>query len=699
MNVGTLSAAKLESRSALDGIFISYRRSDAAGYVGRISEKLAKKFRKRHVFRDLETIAAGTDFKSAIEDALSASSVLLAVIGPGWLEAKDANGQTRLSKTNDYVRLEIKTALDRKLKVIPVLVGGVKWPPQELPDDLQKLADLQAFELSDIRWNYDLERLIATIRQIVDPRYYLRQLVVAVAVLAALIAVAMLGNRMADDRRIEQAIRDARTKGLESDKKAALATLQSLEDTNAPERTNPKVYLYEAEIYQMLAQSDDQFNEAVKAASLADKDDVIVGRAKGLACDAQFRNGLSGAEENCKAAIEASTRAKDPLGQARAINFQANILTKSNPDQALAGYRKALKIASDNSLLLDMYGAYTNIAFILSTSNDQKERDEANTNLEKARKGFTDLGQFGEASNAYNNVGANNLEAGRFPEAREYFQTALNLALQGGDKAREAQVRLNQVQLFLQTGSLADAATELNKIRDIYKTEVHRPGEVAFASAALGDVYLQQAEFEKARGAYRTAQGIYAAPNSKDVAGEALAAALLVNVDVQENKANNSDLLSRIDQVIDKIHYVEGEGARSSESFARIVKAKVLLKQLNKAEAQQEATKASNLAGSNQPDNENSANMVLAEIKAMNGFTKEALGELTTLKESTQLDQGGHFEAQLLYDKVMKEAGGREQREHADTLLQQLREEAERMGFWLIVGKANDVLARNSRVP
>jgi hypothetical protein len=149
------------------GIFISYRRSDSAGYTGRLMDDLKEQFPTNEVFRDVEAIEAGADFVEAIDKAVGSCSVLLAVIGPRWLSASDAAGRRRIDDKNDFVRLEIATALRRDVRVIPILVEGAQMPAaDELPDDIKPFSRRQAHELSDRRWDYDADQLFAALEKV-----------------------------------------------------------------------------------------------------------------------------------------------------------------------------------------------------------------------------------------------------------------------------------------------------------------------------------------------------------------------------------------------------------------------------------------------------------------------------------------------------------------------------------------------------
>jgi hypothetical protein len=146
-------------------IFVNYRREDASGYAGRLYEWLSDRFGRDRVFRDINTIEPGADFVAAIENGVASCEVVLVVIGRQWLGCA-SDGRRRLENPNDYVRLEIASALAGNVHVIPVLVEGAGMPREhELPDDLKPLARRQAFEVSETRWEFDVGRLIDTLEE------------------------------------------------------------------------------------------------------------------------------------------------------------------------------------------------------------------------------------------------------------------------------------------------------------------------------------------------------------------------------------------------------------------------------------------------------------------------------------------------------------------------------------------------------
>jgi hypothetical protein len=142
-------------------ILISYRREDSAAYAGRLFDRLSDYFGPDSIFIDIDTIKPGQDFIQTIEKSVILCDVVLAVIGTRWLAIKDATGQRRLDRPDDLVRIEVASALNRGIQVIPVLVGGAEMPTAaDLPNDLLKLARLQALEISDGRFHHDVHQLI-----------------------------------------------------------------------------------------------------------------------------------------------------------------------------------------------------------------------------------------------------------------------------------------------------------------------------------------------------------------------------------------------------------------------------------------------------------------------------------------------------------------------------------------------------------
>ncbi len=155
----------------MDGIFISYRRDDSAGYAGRLYDRLSAHFGAERVFMDVEGIELGTDFVTAIEQAVGSCKVLMVVIGDEWLSTTDPAGRRRLDDPHDFVRLETRVALEREIRVVPVLVGGALMPrADELPEELKSLARRQAIEISHKQWDASTRELIRALNIMLGQR-------------------------------------------------------------------------------------------------------------------------------------------------------------------------------------------------------------------------------------------------------------------------------------------------------------------------------------------------------------------------------------------------------------------------------------------------------------------------------------------------------------------------------------------------
>jgi TIR domain-containing protein len=173
-------------------IFVSYRRGDDAVWATLLRETLRKYLPKTPVFMDVASLGAGDSLK-LIRDSVATADVFIAVIGPGWLDCKDAkSGQRRLDNPVDWVRLELRVALDLDKALIPVLINETPVPAAEdLPEDLRRLTDRNFVRLRHDRWDDDVHDLIVpAIQKIVgQPAKSRRLLVVGVLSLAAVIVI------------------------------------------------------------------------------------------------------------------------------------------------------------------------------------------------------------------------------------------------------------------------------------------------------------------------------------------------------------------------------------------------------------------------------------------------------------------------------------------------------------------------------
>ncbi len=144
-------------------VFVCYRREETAAHAGRVYDAMVSRFGERNVFMDID-MEPGVDFAERITEVVSGCVALIVVIGPSWADVADADGTRRLDDPDDFVRLEVETALKHDAHVIPTLVHGARMPRREdLPPGLKPLARRNALELSDARWGYDVGRLLSAL--------------------------------------------------------------------------------------------------------------------------------------------------------------------------------------------------------------------------------------------------------------------------------------------------------------------------------------------------------------------------------------------------------------------------------------------------------------------------------------------------------------------------------------------------------
>jgi hypothetical protein len=155
-------------------VFISYRRDDTRYQADRLHAALCRTIPSDHVFMDVDSIPPGANFRKILKDWVDQCEVLLVLIGPGWIDARDPKTKgRRLDNKSDFVRIEICEALARNIPVVPVLIDDAPMPAVDLlPDDLKELVDRQAVFVAHRTFEADVERLIRKLRlsQDVGPR-------------------------------------------------------------------------------------------------------------------------------------------------------------------------------------------------------------------------------------------------------------------------------------------------------------------------------------------------------------------------------------------------------------------------------------------------------------------------------------------------------------------------------------------------
>src|SRR5688572_2188701 len=120
----------------MSAIFLSYRRTDGP-QACRVHDWLALRFGQDAVFMDVSAIPFAVSFPEFIGSAITASRILIALIGRDW--------HSRMQEPDDPVRMELETAVAAGVRVLPVLIGTTPMPgPEDLPASLASLATQNA---------------------------------------------------------------------------------------------------------------------------------------------------------------------------------------------------------------------------------------------------------------------------------------------------------------------------------------------------------------------------------------------------------------------------------------------------------------------------------------------------------------------------------------------------------------------------
>lgn len=155
-------ARSVDAASVVRRIFLCYRRDDSGTIVGRIFDRLAIEFGNENIFKDVDNIPYGVDFVEYLDREIQKCGALFVVIGPRWLRSAPQDA-SRLDDPNDFVRIEIASALRRTIPVVPVLVDGAQMPrADQLPDEIQSLARRHGTMIrQDPDFHSDVTRLLS----------------------------------------------------------------------------------------------------------------------------------------------------------------------------------------------------------------------------------------------------------------------------------------------------------------------------------------------------------------------------------------------------------------------------------------------------------------------------------------------------------------------------------------------------------
>jgi hypothetical protein len=151
-------------------IFISYRREDSAATCGRIHDHLVAYFGADAIFRDVDNIPVGVDFRQYIKEVMAQCAATVVLIGRHWSEVAGKDGQKRLFATEDPVRTEIELAFELGIQTIPLLVDGAGMPhSSSLPASITQLADVNSAQVRyDPDFQADIKQVITALKLIVE---------------------------------------------------------------------------------------------------------------------------------------------------------------------------------------------------------------------------------------------------------------------------------------------------------------------------------------------------------------------------------------------------------------------------------------------------------------------------------------------------------------------------------------------------
>jgi TIR domain-containing protein len=152
------------------GVFVNYRSADGRLAAEAIFRDLAANFGPENIFLDRQAILPGVPYPSKIRTWIQETcSVMIAVIGPDWLNTQDGNGKQMLFRPHDWVHDEIADALALGLPVIPVPIFETPLPAAtDLPEGIAGLVSREEIRIRHFDRYDDMRELVNCIG-VLDP--------------------------------------------------------------------------------------------------------------------------------------------------------------------------------------------------------------------------------------------------------------------------------------------------------------------------------------------------------------------------------------------------------------------------------------------------------------------------------------------------------------------------------------------------
>ena len=156
-----------QNQSNENRIFISYRRGDSSDVTGRIYDRLTAHFGKENVFKDVDSIPLGVDFRQVIDKIIADCAVIIVVIGNQWVGYQESEDRRSIDDPRDFVRIEVEASLRREIPIITAFVRHANMPSEdELPPPIKPLAFRNGISIrSDPDFHRDVDRLISGLDQ------------------------------------------------------------------------------------------------------------------------------------------------------------------------------------------------------------------------------------------------------------------------------------------------------------------------------------------------------------------------------------------------------------------------------------------------------------------------------------------------------------------------------------------------------
>lgn len=140
---------------------MSYRRQDSAGQTGRLKDILVEELGDDCVFMDVDRIPLGSNFVDELRQEVAGCGLLFVIIGNQCLSLRDSSGRRRIDNPSDFVRIEVVTALQARIPVVPILLDGIPMPAaKDLPADMEELVLRNGIEIDHTTFRPDVERLV-----------------------------------------------------------------------------------------------------------------------------------------------------------------------------------------------------------------------------------------------------------------------------------------------------------------------------------------------------------------------------------------------------------------------------------------------------------------------------------------------------------------------------------------------------------